>query len=451
MKPLETALVLAFLGAGPGCGGSTSPTPAATTSSVSVSGTAPGIGATAQFAATATLSNGTTQTATAQAAWSSSNTSVASVSSAGLVTGVAAGEADIAATFQNQTGRLHVTIVSAAPLAFTLSGIVNDATSGGILPNITIQVTDSAGTVRSAVTGSTGAFSIGGLSIGPASLTASAVSYQTTTRTVAITADTRVDIALPRVVCTLTLSASNVSFPTGGGTGSVAVTSQSTGCAWQARSNDAFITVTSGSAGTDAGTVSFSVAANTGAARSGSLTIAGTTVTVTQAAAPVMVTAVYDPTFKAPICNDIGLGCDSGTLLQGSGSTESNQPNTVFNSCPDGAGAGHFGLIRFIRVATLDGSAMAPAKTVRIDVSDSASTAGSGRVYLAADAQNPVWTQVGASPSFTGGLAFSVQTTLPVGRVMAIRVTRSFIGSFGAGPCATGPDDDNDDLVFRLQ
>ena len=63
--------------------------------------------------------------------------------------------------------------------------------------------------------------------------------------------------------------------------GTVAVTTAA-GCAWTAVSNNSFITVTSGATGSGNGTVGFSVAANTGAARTGTLTIAGQTFTVTQ-------------------------------------------------------------------------------------------------------------------------------------------------------------------------
>lgn len=56
------------------------------------------------------------------------------------------------------------------------------------------------------------------------------------------------------------------------------------GCAWTAASNASFITVTGGASGSGNGTVSYSVAANTGtASRNGTLTIAGQTFTVTQA------------------------------------------------------------------------------------------------------------------------------------------------------------------------
>jgi hypothetical protein len=83
--------------------------------------------------------------------------------------------------------------------------------------------------------------------------------------------------------CTYSLSSSSQSFDATGGNGSVNVTT-STGCGWTATSNANFIGITSGASGTGNGTVSYNVAANTGAARSGTLTIAGKTFTVNQSA-----------------------------------------------------------------------------------------------------------------------------------------------------------------------
>ena len=77
----------------------------------------------------------TSQSVTAQASWQSSNNAVATVSAAGVVTGLAAGDADISATYQNVTGRMHVTL-SRSTTGFTVSGTVTDGTSGGVLPNI---------------------------------------------------------------------------------------------------------------------------------------------------------------------------------------------------------------------------------------------------------------------------------------------------------------------------
>ena len=83
--------------------------------------------------------------------------------------------------------------------------------------------------------------------------------------------------------CTYSLSPTSESFSASGGTGSVDVTTQSE-CDWTATSNASWITITSGSSGTGNGTVNYSVDANTGASRIGTITIAGKTFTVNQSA-----------------------------------------------------------------------------------------------------------------------------------------------------------------------
>ena len=83
--------------------------------------------------------------------------------------------------------------------------------------------------------------------------------------------------------CTYSISPAGVSYPAGGGSGTVTVTTQAP-CNWTAVSNASFITIISGGSGTGNGTVTYSVAANASTAgRTGTLTIAGQTHTVTQA------------------------------------------------------------------------------------------------------------------------------------------------------------------------
>jgi PKD repeat protein len=83
--------------------------------------------------------------------------------------------------------------------------------------------------------------------------------------------------------CSFSISPTNASHPAAASTGNVGVTAGA-GCAWTATSNVAWITLTSGASGSGNGTVAYSVAANTGTtSRSGTLTIAGSTFTVTQA------------------------------------------------------------------------------------------------------------------------------------------------------------------------
>ena len=85
--------------------------------------------------------------------------------------------------------------------------------------------------------------------------------------------------------CNFSISLASQNFTACGGTGTVNVTA-TTGCNWIATGSDSWITITSGSSGVGNGAVSYSVAVNTGPARTGTLTIAGQTFTVTQDAGP---------------------------------------------------------------------------------------------------------------------------------------------------------------------
>ena len=98
--------------------------------------------------------------------------------------------------------------------------------------------------------------------------------------------------------CSFSINPTSASFAAAGGSQSVTVTTQA-GCNWTAASNNSFITVTSGASGSGSGTVNYSVAANTSVARNGSLTIAGLTHSVSQAAAGGGCTnAIVNPGFE---------------------------------------------------------------------------------------------------------------------------------------------------------
>lgn len=86
-------------------------------------------------------------------------------------------------------------------------------------------------------------------------------------------------------LCAPSLSAVSQGFSVAGGSGSVAVTA-GPGCAWTAASNVSWLTITNGGVGVSNGGVGFAVAATTSTStRTGTLTIAGTTFTVTQSGA----------------------------------------------------------------------------------------------------------------------------------------------------------------------
>jgi hypothetical protein len=104
----------------------------------------------------------------------------------------------------------------------------------------------------------------------------------------------------PSATCTYVLGNTTLNMAGVGGTATIGVTTNA-GCAWSVGSGSSFVAVTSASSNSGPGTVSITVAENLGDARSATLTIAGQSVTVNQAAG--------DPVF----------GNWAGTIVKGSG------------------------------------------------------------------------------------------------------------------------------------
>jgi hypothetical protein len=86
------------------------------------------------------------------------------------------------------------------------------------------------------------------------------------------------------VACIYSISPTNATIGDLSVSKSVSVTTTS-GCSWTARSNVAWITISAGASGSGSGTVTYSVSANTSpSARTGTITIAGSTFTLNQTA-----------------------------------------------------------------------------------------------------------------------------------------------------------------------
>src|SRR5262249_39443743 len=86
-------------------------------------------------------------------------------------------------------------------------------------------------------------------------------------------------------VCGYQLSANSQSFNSDGGDGSVSVNAEASGCSWTAKSNESWITITSGASGQDSGAVRYSIAPNRQIDwRVGTISIAGRSFVVKQAA-----------------------------------------------------------------------------------------------------------------------------------------------------------------------
>jgi hypothetical protein len=174
------------------------PSPTATVSSVVVSGTTPVVGATVQFSATAMLSSGTTQDVTTQATWSSSNASIATASSSGMVAGVAAGEADITATYQGVAGKSHVVIARPEPQTFTLTGVITDGSTRGGIARARLEVLGGLNAGKVASTDGTGTYTIRDLVADTFRMRASADGYDAGEQGITIPANPRADFTLQR-------------------------------------------------------------------------------------------------------------------------------------------------------------------------------------------------------------------------------------------------------------
>jgi len=126
--------------------------PTLTTVTLSPSTPSIAVSKTQQLVATGTYDNGTTDTVTDSASWSTSNSSIATVNSTGLVTGVGLGTATISASLNGLIGSTIVTVTVANLSSITIKSTSQSLSSGqtaqftatGVLQNgNTLDLTDS--------------------------------------------------------------------------------------------------------------------------------------------------------------------------------------------------------------------------------------------------------------------------------------------------------------------
>jgi hypothetical protein len=213
--------------------------------------------------------------------------------------------------------------------------------------------------------------------------------------------------------CTYSISPTSASPSASATTGTVSVTAGS-GCAWSATSNAAWLTITSGASGTGNGTVGYSVAANTGAARTGTITIAGKTFTVNQAAA--------------------SSGCSSSTTAI----TTSGSGTLATTDCTITAGNGSAGgyYDNFTFSATAGQSATITLNSTAFDC------------YLRL--YNSGGTQVATDDDSNGGTNSKIVYTIPASGTYTIKTTSyapSSTGAYTVGLTLTGGGGGGTELV----
>jgi hypothetical protein len=130
----------------------------------------------------------------------------------------------------------------------------------------------------------------------------------------------KVDQAAPPV-CTYSVTPTSQTLPAAGGAGRIDVNTGST-CAWSVSGLPPWISLSSGASFTGPGSVSYTVAANNAAAKSGSFAVAGFTFTVSQSGGNGGVSATLVPqnTMAAPGRNfDLAIVLSSGGQFPAAG------------------------------------------------------------------------------------------------------------------------------------
>lgn len=116
-------------------------------------------GGSAQFTANAEMSDGSVRNVTAEAEWTSSHGGVLQVSSPGIVSAVAAGEAVINARYQSRSASAPVMVLPAG--TFRLNGRITDV--GRPVGGVTVEVIEGTGQGLRAVTRGDGSYAIYGV------------------------------------------------------------------------------------------------------------------------------------------------------------------------------------------------------------------------------------------------------------------------------------------------
>ncbi|HMJ06189.1 MAG TPA: BACON domain-containing carbohydrate-binding protein, partial [Chthoniobacterales bacterium] len=137
--------------------------------------------------------------------------------------------------------------------------------------------------------------------------------------------------------CTYTVTPTNATWSANGGTGGVGVQTPS-GCGWGAMSNDSWITITKINHDSGNGGLTYSIAPNSGPARTGTLTVAGQTVTIEQVTTPC--SYEVSPTTEQHYGSAGGAGSTSISTTNGCPWTVTTDSSWIILGVSNGSGSG---------------------------------------------------------------------------------------------------------------
>lgn len=226
-------------------------------------------GDTRQLVAMATRSDGMTVDVTSTASWQSSSTSIATVSSSGLLTAVAEGTADVSATYNGARGSLRAEVKPTCTISLTPSTVSFGPFGGSASATVSVNSSSCQWTARSSAgwlpvaasgTGSGPlAYNVPANST-PADRTASLIVETSTAQSAALAITQTKPLG-----CSYVTVPEELTFSASGGTGQFTVVTTPSDCQWTMVNGVSAlgVSVTSGFSGTGSGLVRYTVQAHT--------------------------------------------------------------------------------------------------------------------------------------------------------------------------------------------
>ncbi len=306
----------------------------------SMTGPAPAAGATGSL--TVTTTRDCTWNATVDAAWVKITSGSSGQGNGGVAYTVSANEQPAQRRTEIHVNDTAATIVQdAAECKFTVAGDNTSVAAAGGTVKVNVQTL--AGCTWNAQSNAPW-LSIAAISSGSGNgtVTFTAAPNEGDARSATVTVGgTTITVNQAAAPCTFTVAPLTQNVAAGGGRGSVEISVRS-GCSWTAASDAAWITITSPSSGKGNGSIAWQAAANAGDARTGTLSIAGMTVTIMQAPAPCTFTV-------SPLTQNVPVEGGAGTaaVMVRPGCAWTAVSNTPWITITSGASGNGNGIVSF--------------------------------------------------------------------------------------------------------
>jgi len=259
--------------------------------------------------------------------------------------------------------------------------------------------------------------------------------------------------------CTVTVSPRDVTFAAAGTTSSSIAVTAAASCDWSASSDSPWISVTGRASGKGNGTVTFSVASNSGAARSGELTIGDKTVPVNQLAASGTCSYTVTPlstsiaaagsNTSVSVTTSAACAWTAGSNVSwmsiASGASGSGN-GTVTIAVAANSGAARSGTLTIANQTITVNQAAAPCSysvtptTVSINAAGGAGTpisvsAASGCTWTATESAGWITILTGATGNGNGSVTYTVQANTGGARMATLTVAGQSVTISQSAPC----------------